>query len=108
MYKTPTGPKPLHIRFDKINGFIISLDGKIKQLILFVYGLLDEICDNIKYLVRKKSNITISIKHNFGMARIDSYNSLPIKKLLSFHNVMVLIKSVVNKKKNKYYYNIFL
>ena len=31
-----------------------------------------------------------------------------ILKILTFHNVMVLIKSVVNKNKNKYYYNIFL
>ena len=38
---------------------------------------------------------------------VDSYNSLPIKKILTFHNVMILIKSVVNKNKNKYYYNIF-
>ena len=34
-YKTPTGPKPLCIRFDKIDGFIIALDGKIKHLVLF-------------------------------------------------------------------------
>ena len=80
LYKTPTGPKPLHIRFNKINGFIISLDGKIKHFILFVYGLLNKICDKIKYLVSKKSNITISIKHNFGMAMIDSYNSYLSKK----------------------------
>ena len=31
-----------------------------------------------------------------------------ILKILTFHNVMVLIKSFVNKNKNKYYYNIFL
>ena len=31
-YKSPTGPKPLSIRFDKIDGFIISPDGKIKHL----------------------------------------------------------------------------
>ena len=34
-YKSPTGPKPLRIRFDKIDGFIIALDGKNKHLILF-------------------------------------------------------------------------
>ena len=39
-YKTPTGGRnPLQIRFDKIDGFIISLDGKIKHLALFDYGL---------------------------------------------------------------------
>ena len=26
----------------------------------------------------------------------------------TFHNVIILIKSVVNKNENKYYYNIFL
>ena len=31
-----------------------------------------------------------------------------LKKILIFHNVIILIKSVVNKNKNKYYYNIFL
>ena len=48
MYKVPTGPKPLHIRFDKIDGFIRSLDGKIKHLILFDYGLFIKIRENIK------------------------------------------------------------
>ena len=28
--------------------------------------------------------------------------------MLAFHNVIILIKSVVNKNENKYYYNIFL
>ena len=40
--------------------------------------------------------------------RIDSYNSLPIEKILNFYNVIILIKSVVNKNKNEYYYKIFL
>ena len=73
-------PKPLCIRFNKIDGFIISLDGKIKYLILFDYRLLNKICDKIKYLISKRSGITNSINHNFGKIRIDSYNSLPIKK----------------------------
>ena len=41
-HKTSTGPKPLCIRFDKIDGFIIILDGKIKHLILFDYGLFNK------------------------------------------------------------------
>ena len=45
LYKTPTGPKLLRIWFDKIDGFIISLDGKIKHLILFDYDV------KIKYLI---------------------------------------------------------
>ena len=91
-----------------MDGFIISLDGKIKHLILFDYGLFNKICDNIKYLISQKSGITNSINHNFGKIGIYSYNSLPIKKILTFYNVITLIKSVANKNKNKYYYNIFL
>ena len=49
-----------------------------------------------------------SINHNFGKIRIDSSNSLPIEKILTFHNVIILIKSVVNKNKSNYYYKIFL
>ena len=56
----------------------------------------------------EKSVITNSINHNFGKIRIDSYNSLPIKKTLTFHNVIILIKLVVNKNKNEYYNNKFL
>ena len=45
LHKSPTGPKPLHIMFDKIDGFITSLNSKIKHLVLLDYGLLDKICD---------------------------------------------------------------
>ena len=51
--------KPLRIRFDKVDEFIIALDGKIKHLILFEYGLFDKICDKIKYVISKKVVIQI-------------------------------------------------
>ena len=38
---------------------------------------------------------------------MDSYNFLPIEKILTFP-VVILNKSVVNVNKNLYYYNIFL
>ena len=57
--------------------------------------------------IYEKSGITDSINHNFSRIRIDSYDSLPIEKVLTFHNVIILIKSVANKNKNEYYYNIF-
>ena len=41
LYKTSSGPKALSIRFDKIDGFIIILDGKIRHLVLIDYGLFD-------------------------------------------------------------------
>ena len=43
-----------------------------------------------------------------GRIRIDSDNSLPIEKTLTFHNVIIFIKSVVNENKNNYFGNIFL
>ena len=72
LYKTPTGPKPLRIRFDKIDGFLISFDGKIIHLMLFDCELFNKICDKIKYLISKKSGITNNINHNFGKITIDS------------------------------------
>ena len=84
MYKTSTGPKPLRIKFDKIDGFIVILDGKIKHLWLIDYGLFNKIFDKIKYLITEKSGIKNSINHNFGKIRIDSHNSLPIEKYWLF------------------------
>ena len=63
-YQSPTGPKILRIRFNKIDEFIIALDGKIKHLVLFNYGLLDKICDKTKYVIRQKSGNMNSINQN--------------------------------------------
>ena len=70
--------------------------------------MFDEIWEKIKYFVSKRNGITDSINHSFGEIKIDSYSSLHIQKILTFHNVIILIKSVVSKDKNNYYYNIFL
>ena len=89
-YKASTGPKPFCIKFDKIDGFIISLDGKIKHLVLFDYGLSDEICDKIKYLISQKSATTNRINYNFEKIKTDSYDSLPIKKILTVTILIML------------------
>ena len=36
------------------------------------------------------------------------YYPLPIGKILTFHNIIILIKSVLNKDQYRYYYNSFL
>ena len=97
------GSYSLCIRFSEIYGFIKIYDG-IRYLVLFGSGLYDEIYNRIRYLISEKSGITDSINHNFARIRIDSYNSLPIEKTLTFHNVIILIKSVVNKNENNYYH----
>ena len=105
-YKTSTGAKPLRISYDKIDGFI-KIHNKIRYLVLF-YDYCDKICDRIKYLISKKNGIAGSINYNFSIIRIDSCDSLPIEKILTFQNVIILIKSVVINNKSEYYYNIFL
>ena len=106
-YKTFMGAKPLYIWFEKINGFSKIYDG-IRYLTLFAperYAIYDR-----KYhTITEKSGIKYSINHNFArVRRIDLYNSLSIEKTLTFHNVIILIKSVVNKNENSYCYNVFL
>ena len=96
------------IRFDKIDGFI-KIHDKIRYLVLFDYSYCDKTCDKNQYLIREKSGITDSINHNFARTRIDSYEpSLLVDKITTFNNVIILIKSHINKSKNEYYYNIFL
>ena len=78
------------------------------DIVLFDYSQRDNVCDKIKYLISEKSGIIDSINNTFGTIRIDSYDSLPIENILTFHNVIILTKSVVNKNENNYFYNIFL
>ena len=106
-YKTSAGAKPLRIRFDKVGGFI-KLHDKVRYLVLFDHSYCDKLCDKFKYLISEKSGSTDSIDHNFVRIRIDSYNSLPIENILTFHNVIILITLVVNKNKNEYCYNTYL
>ena len=62
--------------------------------------VVDKICFRIKYLISEKGSVTNSIDQNVGKIRIDSYDSLPIEKVLTLHNITEVIKSVVNKNKN--------
>ena len=104
------GLKSFRIGFDEIDGLIKSYNG-IRYLVLFGHLWYDEIYDSIGYkskvLVIMKKGFKNSIDHNFARITIDSYSSLPIEKILTFHNVIILIKSTVNNNEN-YYYNIFL
>ena len=78
LYKTFMVKKPMHIRFDKIDAFIKIYDGII-YLVLLEYS---DIYDKIKYLKSGKSGITDNIDRNFARIRIDSYNYLPVEKIL--------------------------
>ena len=68
----------------------------------------DAIYDRIRYLISLKSGITYIFSHYFAKIKVDSSDSLPIEKILTLHNVIILTKSVLNEDKNHYHYNIFL
>ena len=108
LYKTIMGAKLLGIRLEKLFG-VINIYGFTRYLELFdsYYGIY-AIYDKINYLLNGKSDYKYDVNHNFARIRIDSYNFLPIEKILTFHNIMILIKSVVNRNKNNYYFNTFL
>ena len=84
--------------------FVMELDMQYNLVIIGIMKFLIVFFDNI--LQVKKSGSKDSINYNFARIRIDSCNSLPTEKILTFRNVIILIKSVVNKVQNKYYYNI--
>ena len=92
------GAKPQCTRFDKIDRFLKFYDGT-RYLVLFDPERYDAIYDRVRYLISEKSGITYSICHSFARIRIDSYSYLPLEKALTFHNVIILIKSVVKKTK---------
>ena len=105
-YKTLISPKPLRIRFDKIDGFIRIYDGT-RHLLLFGSEKYNAIYNRIRYLISLKSSITHVFSHCYAKIKVDSYDSLPIEKGLNLHNVIILSKSVFNKDQNHYYYDIF-
>ena len=101
-YKTFMGAKPLRIWFKEIDGFIKTYD-VIRYLVIFASERYNVIYDRINYLITKKIGITYNVNHNFERIRIGLYHFFPVEKTLAFHNVITLIKSVVNEHKNDYY-----
>ena len=73
--------KLLHIRFNKIDGFITVCDGN-RYLIL--YGSdkykYNSICNRIRYFIILKSGIICKISHNYAKIKVGSYDSLPLEK----------------------------
>ena len=75
--------KPLHIRFDKVHGFIRVYDGT-RYLTLFEAGKYCATFNRIRYLIGVKSGVTYVISHNYEKIKINSYDSLPLEKRRHF------------------------
>ena len=70
--------------------------------------MLDKICDKIKYLISKKVVLQIVLIIFLERSKLIHIILFLLKKIWAFHDVIIVIKSVVNKNENKYYYNISL
>ena len=73
------GPKPLRIRFDKIDGFIRIYDGT-RYLTLFGSEKYDAIYNKIRYLISLETSITYVFSHYFAKIKVDYYDFLPVEK----------------------------
>ena len=106
--KTLFDQKPLRIRFLKIYEIVRICDGT-RYLILFGSEKYEAIYKKIRYLINQKSEIRYIFSDCFAKIKVNSYDSLPIiLYLLTFHNVVIHIQSILNKYKNHYYYKFFL
>ena len=70
--KNVIDPKPLRIRFFKIDGIIRIYDGT-KYLTLFGSQKYEAIYNRIRYLISQKSGITYIFYHYFAKIKVDSY-----------------------------------
>ena len=96
-YKSLIGPKPLCKIYNGTRDFLLNDPEKY-----------DAIYNRIRYLIRLKTSITNNFSDYHRKIKVDSYDSLLVQKTLTFHNVIMITQSVLNKDKNHYYYNIFL
>ena len=92
-YRCLIDSKALPIKFNKIDGLIRVYDGT-RYLVLFASEKYDSIYNRIRYPICVKGGITYIISHNYAKIKVDSYNFLPLEKTMTFHNVIILIKSV--------------
>ena len=102
-YRTLVDPKPFHIRFDKIDGFVGVYD-RTRNLVLFDPEKYDAIDNRFRYLISQKIVIEYAFCRSYARFKFDSYNSFPQEKTPTLHNVIILIWYILNKVQNHYYF----
>ena len=91
--QTLIDPQLLGIRFGKIDGFIRIYNGN-RYLTLIGSEKNQAIYNRIGYLISLKSDITYIFSHYFSKIKVASYDSLPIEKISTFHNVIIHINQL--------------
>ena len=78
-------------------GFIRIYDGT-RYLVLFDPEKYDSIYNRIRYFISQSNGLTyVVVSHNYTRIKIDSYDFLPLEKISTLYNAIILIKSVFNK-----------
>ena len=54
----------------------------------------DSLYNRIRYFISVKDSRTYIISHNYAKINVKSHDSLPLEKTMTFHDIVVLIKSV--------------
>ena len=85
-YKILIGLKTSLIRFNQIDRFS-RIYGGTRYLTLFESGK--------GFFLSQKSGIKDVFTHYYGKIKVDSYDFLSKEKILTWHNVIILIKSVL-------------
>ena len=91
----------MRISFYKVHGLIRAYD-RIRCLVLF-YFKKHEVFSRMRYLIGVKSGITYVFSHNYAKIKDDSYDILPLEKMLTFCNVIIHIKSVFKDTMKAYF-----
>ena len=77
-------------------------------MVLFGSEKFDFIYNRIRFLIEVINGITCVISHTYAKIKVDSFEVLPLKTKMTFHNVIMLINLEFDQDKKNYYYNIFL
>lgn len=64
--------------------------------------------DGFRYLIMFLSNISDLYSYKYTKIKINSDDDIPLGKTETMHNVIISIKSVLNKNYNHYFYIAFL
>ena len=96
-HKTLICPKPLCVTFYKVDEFNRVYDGT-RYLLVFGPEKKDVFYNRIRYLIGLKSCVTYVISRNYARIKVDSYDSVPLEKILTLHNVIIHIKSLISQK----------
>ena len=90
----------MHIRFSKLDRFIRNYDGS-KYLLLFGLEKYDTVYVGIRYLIGTNSSLTYIFSQCYTKIKVNSYGSLPLEKVLTLDNAIILIKLVLSKDENQ-------